>query len=235
MKQFNRLSHVVLLVVCSAVIALGQSSATKTSSNSGKLTPQQFNALVSQEATQNSVTYLVSQLGGSLSGTWTGTITASEWELTFSGSVNGQTATIREIGVLKGKVADWKDSGTVGTTEFSGSGKATLSTRGIKWDQVDSCPPCNPWYGETLQVFTEFSNSQCQCETEIAMDSQFAKDQNAPSSSGFFVSTAINLETGTTFGSSVQATQQFTTIQEGSIDFSTGAISYNIDTFSPQG
>src|SRR5579863_10210952 len=115
MKCFNRFSQVALLVVCSAALSFGQATTTEVSNNANnnppapiKLTGQQYNTLVSQEATQNMVTYLTNQSGGGpLSGTWSGTVTNSGWSLSFSGSINTQATALTETGVLKGNVASW--------------------------------------------------------------------------------------------------------------------------------
>lgn len=235
MKRFNGFSQALLLVVCSGALAFGQAPATKNSNNANsknppasvKLTGQQLNTLVSQEATQNLVTYLTNQSGGGpLSGTWSGTVTDQGWSLTFSGSINSQAAALTESGFLKGKVASWTDSGTVGSNNVSGSGTATLmSNNRVKWAQKigqDNMP-----------------------EDIIDVIQQWYCDAGYPCDVVHFISdiirhlvatTEFDLKTGSVFGSSVPlAVQGVTTIQQGAIALKTGAISYDSDTFTPQG
>jgi hypothetical protein len=249
MKRFNGLSQVVLLVVCSTLLAFGQSRATKDSNNSAdlpayqvqaannrtpakiKITPQQLNTLVSQEATQNLMAFLANELGAPLSGAWSGTAGDSGWNLTFAGSISGQAAAITESGVLKGNVASWTDSGTVGNTPVTGSGKASLTNNNeIKWAQRAN-EGTVPWKTVVIQLNVCAAAPECDV---IVMISELP-DQ-APGAGPANVVTQLNLKTGTVFGSSVQQKAPgLTMLQDGSIAFKTGQISYDADTFTPQG
>jgi hypothetical protein len=60
-----------------------------------KFTGQQLNTLVSQEATQNMETIIAANLGGSVSGTWNGTVTDSSWELTDVRKKRGRNCVTR--------------------------------------------------------------------------------------------------------------------------------------------
>jgi hypothetical protein len=250
LKRFNGFSQAVLLVVCSGLFAFGQATATKASNNNagsserqgqtsykhtpatGKLTGQQFNALVAQEASQNVVTSLATQLGGPLSGTWSGTVTETSWNLTFSGSINSQAAAFTESGSLKGQVGSWKDSGTVGDNKVVGSGTAKrINNNEVSWDQSvkgsigrPCCPPATQWiqYMGNIAVFGS--------NLPARSDSFDGPGSFKP----IFDGTQLNLETGVIFGSSVQQeAPQFTTIQEGSISYTNGAISYSSASYAP--
>jgi hypothetical protein len=158
--------------------------------------------------------------------------------LIFSGSINSQDATLTESGVLKGKVASWQDSGTVGSDNFTGEGKASLTSSGeVNWDQqVEICNGCG-WGGKTQQVETTV-HCKCPMNGEIMFESQLPP---WPGGSPFIASTQLS-PSGSILGTNVsQETGRdptlptLTTIQEGSINFGTGAISYDSDTFTPEG
>jgi hypothetical protein len=221
----------VAAMLASFALAEDHQSAKNNPPASVKLTGQQFNTLISQEATQNLVTYLANQSGGGpLSGTWSGTVTDQGWSLTFSGSINSQAAALAESGSLKGSVASWSDSGTVGSNNVSGSGTATLmSSNKVKWAQK---------VGEGNVPVPE---------DLIDVIQQLFCDEGYPCDVVHFISdllrgiaaidtTELDLKTGAVFASSVPTTTQgVTTVQQGAIALDTGAISYDSDTFTPEG
>ena len=247
MKRFNLLSQVVLLVACSGVFAFGQARATNNSNNNsappahqeqtansnspatGNLTGQQLNTLVSQEATQSVVLYLASELGSPLSGSWSGTVTNSGWSLTFSGSINGQNAALTESGTLTGNDATWTDSGTVGSNQFTGSGKASYSNNEVKWDQSMKSS------GEfSQQTYIHYYNTE---KITRNIDCNFCVWMISGSKSGPWNGVwgqMYDTRTGFIFSSaSLQDLSKPTTIQEGSVNLNTGAISYSSATFAP--
>jgi hypothetical protein len=240
MKRFNCLSQVALLVVCLTPLILGQSAAAKDSNKIANhipaainLTGQELNTLVSQESTQNVVTYYTTQLGAPLSGTWNGIVTDQGWTLTFSGSINGQTAAISESGLLKGNVASWTDSGTVGSINVAGSGTASLikNKNEIKWHQRVGTKGDSiiEWVIVCVQVVVCVGAPEL-CG-EVVEISEWLLSGKAD-----LAVTQYNRKTGTLFGSNVQQeSQKLTTVEEGSITLQTGAISYDSDSFTPKG
>jgi len=237
MKRFNCASTAVkcgsdttvsVLCVTLAALMLATTSVAQDQS-SIKLTGQQVNVLVSQEATQNVVTYLTTQSGGnSLTGTWSGSVTDQGWNLSFSGSINSQAASLAESGALKGKVASWTDSGTVGSNNVSGSGTATLTSGDkLKWAQT---------IGEGAMpedIIDDIQAIFClvyPCDL-VQMWSELIRE------GGRSVVTEFDVKTGDFFASSVPVmkTQGITTVQQGALARKTGAIAYDSDTFTPQG
>jgi hypothetical protein len=228
---------VILSIVVLITVSVGQDPQVPNSNAPVGPTGQQLNTLISQRATQNVTTYFATQLGAHLSGTWSGTVTDTGWNLTFSGSINGQAAAITETGVLKAKVASWTDSGTVGSTNVTGSGTATLTSNNeLKWNQKVGGEgkdglPLVIWVIIIIVIILVLLPKKA----SIIAAGQEPKVPGGPAGD-ILVANQFNLQTGTLFSSSVpQAAQGLTTIQEGSINNQTGTISYDSDTFIPQG
>jgi hypothetical protein len=106
------------------------------------MTAQDFNALVALVATQDDLAAVadLADFGPvypQTIGTWGGTVTGSSWNLSLSGQFNGIPLTITEDGVLNTNtsVASWTDTGSYGTSVFSGSG--SLADDG--WTLSDVC------------------------------------------------------------------------------------------------
>jgi hypothetical protein len=197
-----------------------------------KLTGQQLNTLVSQEATQNLVTLIALDLGTPVSGTWSGTVTSNSWDLTFVGYVNGQATQLTESGTLSGKkgnVASWTDSGAVGGTPVSGSGTATLTSNWWAWTQ------------DVQGVNAIVTPQEMICYTdgprslECLLAEMLSDFQLTGPNTNYAVAPQLDLQTGFVFSSGYVESTGTTSIQEGSIDYSTGSISYAAYSLSAQG
>jgi hypothetical protein len=224
----GRVFCAILVTAMLTSISLAE-SAKNDPPASVKLTGQQFNTLVSQEATQNLVTYLTNQSGGGpLSGTWSGTVTDQGWSLTFSGSINSQAAALTESGSLNGSVASWSDSGTVGSNNVGGSGTATLmSNNKVKWAQKIAG---NDGPEDLIDVIQQlFCDEGYPCDI-VHFISDLIRGITA------IDTTELDLKSGAVFASSVPTTAKgVTTVQQGAIAVDTGVISYDSDTFTPEG
>jgi len=207
-------------------------------------TGQQLNTLISQEATENLVSLLGINLGEPVAGTWSGTVTDSGWQLTFTGSIAGQATQITENGTLggkKGNDASWSDSGAVGTTSVSGSGTATYAGGWLTWTQdvqggSQGSIHSDLYFYDPVATFQEE-----QCYTYgpksplcIAAENYSFFKEWGPETN-YTVATHLDLQTGFFFSSGDVENAQLTTIHVGYIDFSTGSIAYSVSSFTPQG
>jgi hypothetical protein len=240
----RRIICVILSIAVLITTALGQDyQVPNTNAPATTLTNQQLNTFISQRATQNVTTYFTTQFGGPLSGTWSGTVTDTGWNLTFSGSINGQTAAITESGTLTGTISQWIDSGTVGSTNVQASGTASLiKNNELKWNQrvggADSISgnPLVFWLIALVVIIIIVVVAFCVADPDNCYFEDRAAEQGPPQgpSGRIFVSNLLNFKTGILFSSSVQQKSPYSTaIQEGLINYKTGAISYSSGTYAP--
>lgn len=119
--------------VLAAVFPVSVAAAPLPSS----FTDQDFNVLVALEATANDFASLI-LLGGAAVlpqplGTWTGTVSSTGWDLSFSGALNGTSLSLTQSGSLVSQTATWTDSGSYGAAGLSGSG---MSAEDPSWLQT---------------------------------------------------------------------------------------------------
>ena len=126
MKKIPLLTGLVVFVSLAGPNAVAQLSTA--------ISPQELNALTALEAINNDLVSIASTLQGQattppptltpdqVTGTTTGTITATGWNLQFSGRLLGTVVSINQVGSLNGTVRSWTDSGSVGGVGLTGSG-----------------------------------------------------------------------------------------------------------------
>src|ERR1035438_8580358 len=114
---------------------------------SSSVPPQELNATQAQEALNNDLVVIASKLQGQTKtltpdqviGSAIGTITATGWKFTFSGTLLGTPVSITQVGSLNNAVRTWTDTGSVsevpltGFGSLDGSGKMACS---INWGAV---------------------------------------------------------------------------------------------------
>jgi hypothetical protein len=207
-----------------------------------KLTDQQQNAVISLEATQNVEALLAFNLGGPVSGTWSGTITSTGWTLNFSGSIDGQTTQLTETGTInkKGTDATWEDTGSVGATPVTGSGSAIYKSDWLTWSQtVQGGSTGQSAHGDlyfydpiaTYQEEVCYSDGPTSTECEAAENwswfEEFGPEIN------YTAVARLDTTTGYVFSSGDTEDNTFVIVHVGNLSFSTGSVSYVSTSFNP--
>jgi hypothetical protein len=129
------------------VLFLSLAAPNAVAQLSSSVLPQELNATQAQEALNNDLVVIASKLQGQtktltpdqVTGSATGTITATGWKLTFEGTLLGTSISITQVGSLNNAVRTWTDTGSVGEVPLTGSGSLDDSGKmacSINWGSV---------------------------------------------------------------------------------------------------
>jgi hypothetical protein len=190
-------------------------------------TQQQLNTLIALEATHNEIGSFSLQLGGPVSGTWSGTVSDTGWSLTFSGTINGQDASITENGVIKKKDVLWTDSGTIGGSAITGNGNVTVKgtevvgSQNIGFDTPGAIPELQlVTWTEVVECIANPSNCLA---IDLTSTNVYWWNGAAPIEEAFH----LHKSSGTIWGMAAEQTTLDSMAAVGMLS-STGEISYNV-------